>query len=55
MRQQSLTDLQLAQKIECSRSAVTMYRLGQRIPRPAMAKKIAQVTKGSVTPNDFYG
>lgn len=54
MRKKKLTDLEMANLIECSRSAITMYRLGQRIPRPQLAKRIAEVTKGSVTPNDFY-
>lgn len=54
MKKKNLTDLEMANLIECSRSAVTMYRLGQRIPRPVLAKKIAKITKGQVTPNDFY-
>lgn len=26
----------------------------QQIPRPAMIKKITEITNGDVTPNDFY-
>ena len=54
MKKKNLTDLQMANLVECSRSAITMYRLGQRIPRRDIANRIAEVTKRSVTPNDFY-
>lgn len=53
MRDRDMTDSQMAKRIDCSRTAVTMYRNGHRIPHPDIARKIFQETDGAVTPNDF--
>ncbi|HPT28703.1 MAG TPA: YdaS family helix-turn-helix protein [Bryobacteraceae bacterium] len=49
----SLTDGQLAKQLGCSTSALRKWRYGQRIPRPEQKRRIAEVTEGKVTPNDF--
>lgn len=44
-----------AKKIGASRAAVYKWRQHQRIPRPAMVKKIRQATRGKVREDDWYG
>lgn len=55
IRDRSLTDESFAQLIgdDVSEWAVRKWRYGQRIPRPAMQRRIARATEGRVTPNDF--
>nr|DAU21534.1 MAG TPA: Helix-turn-helix XRE-family like protein [Caudoviricetes sp.] len=43
-----------AQKIGISVGAVNHYINGRRIPAAKVMRKIAEVTRGAVTPNDFY-
>lgn len=38
---------------DCSESGVRKWRYGERVPRPEQMKRIAEVTAGAVTPNDF--
>ena len=54
MKANGYTDNKFADKIGVSRVAVTLYRNGQRIPRPAVMERIVDVTEGRVKPNDFY-
>lgn len=53
MTSRSMTDAQLAQQLECSTGAVRKWRYGERTPRPDQMRRIAEVTDGQVTPNDF--
>jgi len=50
----SMTDAEMATMIGCSRSTVCRWRIGERIPRPEMMRRIAAVTQWKVTPNDFH-
>lgn len=54
MTQRKMSDRQMAELIETSRVAVTMYRNGVRTPKPEIAKRIFKVTSGDVTPMDFW-
>jgi len=54
MTQKSINDEQLSQMLGISRPAVTMYRNDQRIPKKEIMIKLRQITKGEVSPNDFY-
>jgi len=53
MRQKNLTDQAMSKLIDTSRTAVTMYRNGQRVPKPDIARRIFEVTNKKVTPSDF--
>lgn len=50
----SIKQKDFADNISEAVSLVNHYCLGIRIPRPAVMRKIYQVTKGLVQPNDFY-
>jgi transcriptional regulator with XRE-family HTH domain len=43
-----------AKRIGTSRACVERYVAGERVPRPAIMKKIATATRGAVGPVDFY-
>ncbi|WP_370931070.1 helix-turn-helix domain-containing protein [Bartonella sp. DGB1] len=54
-----LKDNRLSQKdfaclIGVSQASVSYYLTRERLPKPAVIKKIFEVTEGQVTPNDFY-
>lgn len=46
---------EMARRLGVSHSAVIRWRDRQRVPRPTVMLKIAQVTGGAVTANDFMG
>lgn len=49
------TDESLAALIgDCSASSIQKWLRGERIPREEQMLRIFEVTKGDVTPNDFY-
>ncbi len=48
-------DKAFAESIGASRRAVTDWRLGNRIPRPAWAQKIVAAHKGKVSMAEIYG
>ena len=50
---QNLTDADFGILVQRSRWAVRKWMYGQRVPRSAELVKIAAVTSGAVTPNDF--
>lgn len=54
MSAHSITDSQLAEKLRCSIGAVRKWRSGERTPRPDQMRRIVEVTKAKVTPNDFH-
>lgn len=47
--------MRFAAQLGVSRTAVDRYTKHERIPTIANMIKIYRVTKGLVTPNDFYG
>lgn len=53
MKLNSITDAEMAALIGCSRSAVLKWRYGERTPRIDQLRRIASVTDGAVTANDF--
>lgn len=53
MKANSLTDVLLAEQLNCSAGAVRKWLYGERIPRAEQMRKIVELTAGSVTPNDF--
>lgn len=42
-----------AQMGDCSAHAVKKWRYAERVPRPDQMRRIAEITEGKVTPNDF--
>ena len=56
MKENGLDDDAMAAAIgDCSASAVRKWKYGERIPRPPQARRIAEITNGRVTMNDFVG
>lgn len=53
MRQQKLTDEKMAERIGVTRSAVTHYRSGLRMPAPQIMLLIEAVTNEEVTARDM--
>ena len=49
-----LTYQAFAERIGVTQQAVARYASGERIPRREVMERIAYVTKGQVTPNDFF-
>ena len=49
------TERAFAEKLGVSPSTVSRWVRGARTPRPAMIRKILQVTGGCVTAAGFYG
>ncbi len=43
----------LARKVGVSQAAISRYANRKRVPRPDVMRRIAEVTGGAVTPNDF--
>lgn len=52
--QHDLTDAEFAALIGVSRSLISRYRGGSRIPGKAVMLRIYRATQGAVCPNDFY-
>jgi len=48
-----MTDGEMAAKVGCSRSAISRYRSGERMPRPETLIKLVDVTNSDVSPMDF--
>jgi hypothetical protein len=54
MKAAGLDDEALAARVgECSAHAVKKWRYQERVPRPEQMRRIAEITEGKVTPNDF--
>lgn len=54
-KQTDITQKQLADMIGLSNVTICRYEAGERIPTDkAVVLKILEITKGLVTPNDFY-
>ncbi len=50
----NLTYREFAGQVDATAEAVRLWVTGQRIPKREFMDKIKAVTKGKVTPNDFY-
>lgn len=48
-----MTDGEMATKVGCSRSAISRYRSGERMPRPDTLIKLLDATNNDVSPMDF--
>lgn len=56
IEQNGLTHEQMAERVgDCSVSGLRKWLRGERVPRPDQMRKIAEITDGLVSPNDFYG
>lgn len=53
LQQHDLSDAEFADEIGVTRMQVWRYRNAVAIPKPGMMAKIAQRTRGHVTPNDW--
>ena len=54
MKTAGLDDEALAAQVgDCSAHAVKKWRYQERVPRPEQMRRIAEITEGRVTPNDF--
>tara|TARA_R110002167_G_scaffold142496_5_gene331260 strand:+ start:1485 stop:1688 length:204 start_codon:yes stop_codon:yes gene_type:complete len=53
MDKHQMTDQKMSEQIGVSRSAVTQYRLGDRMPRPEIMVKLVEVTGKKVSPMDL--
>ena len=53
MKNNGITDQGLAETLGVSRSAVTQYRLGDRMPRPEILVKLLAATNNEVGPVDL--
>ena len=49
-----ITHREFGKMIGAHSKEVGAYTTGGRMPRPERMKRIAEVTKGAVTANDFY-
>lgn len=54
-KSEGLTLATLAERIETDEASLSRYERGERMPNQETMRKIAQVTGGAVTANDFYG
>jgi len=53
MDKHGMTDQKMSEAIGVSRSAVTQYRLGSRMPRPEIMLKLVDATDNKVSPMDL--
>ena len=53
LKEKRLTDTAFAVLVGVSQSTVSRWRVRRVTPTPDAMRKIAHVTNGSVTPNDF--
>jgi transcriptional regulator with XRE-family HTH domain len=53
MNRVGMSDGEMAQRIGVSRSAISRYRSGERMPRPETLVKLVDATNNDVSPMDF--
>ena len=53
MKNNQINDQKLADKVGVSRSAITQYRLGDRMPRPEILVRLVEATDNQVGPIDL--
>lgn len=54
MRTAGITEREMAARLGCSIGGIRKWKSGERIPRPEVISRIAEVTHGAVVPSDFY-
>lgn len=54
MAKLKINNTEFAQQIKVTARAVGHYRVGARIPKHDVMRRIGEVTDGAVTANDFY-
>jgi len=52
-KQQGLSNIELAQKLDVDPSYISYLKRGKRKPSPGMAQKIEQLSKGQVTKEEL--
>lgn len=55
LAREGLTHAAFAALARCDPTAVSRMASDQQIPRPELMERVVKVTRGLVTPNDFYG
>lgn len=53
MDKHQMTDQKMSEVVGVSRSAITQYRLGDRMPRPEIMLKLVSATGNKVSPMDL--
>lgn len=53
LREQGIKTEDFAKRLKVSKSAVAMWERGERMPRRDALARIAKITDGEVTANDF--
>ncbi len=53
MSKHQMTDQKMSDAVGVSRSAITQYRLGSRMPRPEIMLRLVEVTGSKVSPLDL--
>jgi len=53
MSAHQMTDQKMSDAVGVSRSAITQYRLGSRMPRPDIMLRLVEVTGSKVSPVDL--
>lgn len=53
MRDNGFTDEAMSKKVGVSRSAITQYRLGDRMPKPEIMVRLVEATDAKVNPMDL--
>ncbi len=54
LSQSEKSDAEFARQIKVSRQALSRYKAGDRIPRPAILSRIQSATNDAVRPADFF-
>lgn len=55
LQQAEIKPSEFARQIGVPRQTLHRYLAGERTPRSEVLNRIRDVTKGAVTPNDFFG
>lgn len=53
MQSSGVNDQKLSERLGISRSAVTQYRLGDRMPKPEIMVRLVEATGNAVSPLDL--
>lgn len=51
---QRLTQVELANELEVSQTNIATWENERSVPSPKLMRRIIELTKGAVMPNDFY-
>ena len=53
MAKHQMTDQKMSEIVGVSRSAITQYRLGDRMPKPEILVRLVEATDAKVSPMDM--